>query len=574
MKRLSVVSSVLFSVFLIAVAPSELSAQQQDEQLVITAEEIRAMNVQKIDDLLNRIPGVKAGDSSVSIRGSSNVKVMLDGRSINDPTSYSGAVKWSMISLEAVERIEVIKGGGSTSYGDNTGGGVIVITSRRSDHFSGTAGGYLGNHGQQKAALDVQGGTGRLSAGFSAGYENSDGFTVNDDKRRRRAGARVGYRFSDDLSLSLSGDYNDEHKGLRGYPERRTPNSRKEYDDVSLLFGQDVGAVSGKTWYSVARTLSTDPDKDLSASLEVTRAGQSFEAPVSLPLLGKVQGGIGYEWQEASGTSVGKADEDQAWLFLTRTMQLGSGPWSITAGARANVYSAFSSTLNPEMKLSYRGNKIAAEFAYSRASNLPTFRNRFYESSVTKPNPDLQMERAANYALSFSVAPDSSLSIDASLFYRYIEDRITYVRDLETNTGRYENFGEVTYKGLEVSASWSPSSRFEFTPSYSYLHALNEETGFWLPAKPFHVIMADVVFRPGTGWSFRTTARYNGEVYADSQNTVSLEGYTVVDARADYSVGELTLYCEIDNLLDESYFYVDGYDAPPREWVVGMNYNF
>ncbi|ACF46303.1 TonB-dependent receptor [Prosthecochloris aestuarii DSM 271] len=571
---MSVLLSVLFLAFLLAVAPSGLSAQQKDEKLVITAEEIRTMNVQKIDDLLNRIPGVKAGDSSVSIRGSSNVKVMLDGRSINDPTSHSGSVKWSMISLEAIERIVVIKGGGSTSYGDNTGGGVIVITSRRSDHFRGTAGGYLGNHGQQKATLDVQGGTERLSAGFSAGYENSDGFTLNDDKRRRRMGARAEYRFSDDFSLFLSGDYNDEHKGLRGYPERRTPNSRKEYDDVSLLFGQDVGAVSGKTWYCVARTLSTDPDRELSASLEVTRAGQSVEGPLSLPLAGNVDSGIGYEWQEASGSSVGKADEEQAWVFMSKTMQLGNGPWFVTAGARGNIYSEYSAAVNPEMKARYRTSKLSVELAYSRASNLPAFRKRFYESSVTKPNPDLQMEKATNYALSLSVVPDSSLSFDASLFYRDIKDRITYVRDLETNTGRYENFGEVTYKGVEVSASWSPSSLFEFTPSYSYLHALNEETGFWLPAKPFHTIMADVVFRPLDGWSFRAVVKYNGKTYVDSQNTRTLAAYTVVDARADYSLGDLTLYCDIDNLLDENYFYVDGYDAPPREWVVGMNYNF
>ena len=574
MSRMKIFCAVLCCTFSITLVVEGLMARERDGRLIITAEEIRAMNVQKIDDLLNRIPGVKAGESSVSIRGSSNVKVMLDGRSINDQTSHSGSVKWSMISLDTIESIEVIKGGGSTSYGDNTGGGVIVITSKSSDHIEGSVSGYLGNDGQKNASLGVRGRKNRFSASFSAGYEDADGFTVNDDKMRRRAGARIEYRFPADVSLFLSGEYNDENKGLRGYPERRTPNSRKEYDDESLLFGQNYGSASGRTWYSVSRTVSTDPDRALSATLEVSRAGQSLEAPFALPLLGDVTGGLGYEWKEASGSGISSTDEEHAWVFLSRTMRFGSGPWSLKAGARANRYSAFSSAVNPEMNIRYQGKTVSAGVAYSRASNLPSFRKRFYESSVTKPNPDLEMERASNYAFSFSVSPDSSVTFDASLFYRDITDRITYVRNIETNTGRYENFGEVTYKGFEVSVSWRPSDVLECTPSYSYLHAMNEETGFWLPAKPFHTIMADVVFRPAKDWSFRTTVKYSGRTYVDSQNTMTQPAYTVVDARADYAIGDLTLYCDIDNLLDETYLYTDGYDAPPREWVVGMNYNF
>jgi len=36
----------------------------------------------------------------------------------------------------------------------------------------------------------------------------------------------------------------------------------------------------------------------------------------------------------------------------------------------------------------------------------------------------------------------------------------------------------------------------------------------------------------------------------------------------------MQFHIDVDNLLDREYLYVDGYDAPPREWEIGMNYIF
>ncbi len=549
------------------------AADKQELRTVITAEEIRVMNVMKISDLMNRIPGVKAGDTSVSIRGSSNVKVLLDGRSINDPTSRSGAVKWSMISLDTIEKIEVYKGSGSTSYGDNTGGGVIIITTKSADRLGGTAGGYFGNNGQRSATLNLQGGKNDLSATFSAGHETYDGFTVNDDKTRNRLSGRVDYRFTPRFSLFLSGEYNDEKKGLRGYPERRTPNSRKDFDASSLLFGQRYGAVTGRTWYSSSKTVTTDPDKNLYASLEVLKAGQKINAPLVLPWFGEIDGGTGYEWQRASGINFSTAREERAWVFAQKKLEWAESSWSCLLGMRANYYSKFQNTLNPELKVGYAKKNYDLVFTASRSNNLPTFRQRYYESSTTKPNPDLQMEKAVNYAFSLSVRPDSVFSFDTSVFHRNIRDRITYVRTPD-NTGSYENFGKVNYQGIEASVKWAPFAQVEVNPSYIYLHALNEETGYWLPAKPFHTVLTDMIVKPLTGLSLRLSARYTGKVYVLSDNSESIPSYTVVDIRADYQYGSVGFYLDIDNLLDEEYLYVDGYDAPPREWLIGMNYSF
>ncbi len=63
--------------------------------------------------------------------------MILDGRTINDPTSSFGGVKWEAVPLKRISKIEVIKGGSSIVHGDNASGGVIIITSKQINDFIG-----------------------------------------------------------------------------------------------------------------------------------------------------------------------------------------------------------------------------------------------------------------------------------------------------------------------------------------------------------------------------------------------------------------------------------------------------
>ena len=75
-------------------------AFEHRDTIIITADDIKEMNVHKISDVLSQVPGVKAGSTFVSIRGSYKVKVMVDGRPINDPTSSHGGVKFDLVFLK------------------------------------------------------------------------------------------------------------------------------------------------------------------------------------------------------------------------------------------------------------------------------------------------------------------------------------------------------------------------------------------------------------------------------------------------------------------------------------------
>lgn len=102
---------------------------------VMTAAEMAARGVSSVQDALRRLPGVavtSTGDSftQVRIRGSeyNHVLVLIDGVEANSPGS--GEYLFAGMDLGDVERIEVLRGPQSTTFGSNAGAGVIAITTR------------------------------------------------------------------------------------------------------------------------------------------------------------------------------------------------------------------------------------------------------------------------------------------------------------------------------------------------------------------------------------------------------------------------------------------------------------
>lgn len=160
---------------------------------VLTRKEIEAMPEMGLDQLVNRIPGVwnltiPTGElhptgQPFSIRGfgsstTINTLVMVDGVPMNDP--YFRTVDWSTVSKAAVDRIEVIRGGGATSlWGNMAMGGVVNIITKRPEK---TGGGIDANYGSYGTlGLDVDGAAvanDRLKVGVNYTHQQSNGYNL------------------------------------------------------------------------------------------------------------------------------------------------------------------------------------------------------------------------------------------------------------------------------------------------------------------------------------------------------------------------------------------------------------
>ena len=89
---------------------------------VVTAKDIERHNVTTIQEALQYVPGLymnqaKAQDDQIMLRGmdTPNILVLVDGVQLN--SAYDGAVNFDQIPVEAIERIEVLRGAASSIYG-------------------------------------------------------------------------------------------------------------------------------------------------------------------------------------------------------------------------------------------------------------------------------------------------------------------------------------------------------------------------------------------------------------------------------------------------------------------------
>ena len=109
---------------------------------VVTAQQIQNQPAEELDDVLRTVPGVDLlgysadtqhpTSNSLGMRGLgggaqgiSRVLVMVDGVPVNDP--FFGYVQWNRVPLEDIDRVEVVRGGGSPLWGDYAEGGVINV---------------------------------------------------------------------------------------------------------------------------------------------------------------------------------------------------------------------------------------------------------------------------------------------------------------------------------------------------------------------------------------------------------------------------------------------------------------
>nr|WP_321469327.1 TonB-dependent receptor [uncultured Desulfobulbus sp.] len=544
--------------------------EQENGAIVLTAAEIKQMKANKMADLLNHVPGVSAGDTSVSILGSSKVRVLVDGRPINDPTSSYGAVNWSMVDPDQVERIEILRGKGGVRYGQDAGGGVILVTTRAIKSVNGAFKAYGGNLDTGFASANVQGRSGHWGAELGGEVETSQGYKVNNDESRHRGSLKLAYTMDEDRGLNLGADFVHEERGLSGLPEYPTPQSRKE-SETTILSAQARGyGVTSDTFLNSGEQHNSDVSRGLDQRLRVNELGEDLSSSLKTGDFGTLTYGAGYRLAQASGTTFSDQSEEVFSLFFSEQLHRKTSPWSLTLGLRANANTAFDDVLNPELKLVYQQSAWNLSGSYSHTNNIPSFYQRYNHTSSTLPNPDLGMETADNYALALTLTPLESLTIRTSVFYNLLSDRITYVTG-DDGVGQYENFGEVTYRGGDLAVNWQPTKDLNLKAGYTYLRAIDEETGLYVPAKADHTGTLDCSWQLTDRLSAVFSGKYVSEVYRNRANTKTVPDYILANIRAEYRLGRYALFTEITNLADTTYYYADGLLGPPLTWMAGVS---
>ena len=559
--------------------------------VLITEDDIAKLNAGKIQDVLNMVPGVNAGDTSISIRGISKVRVVLDGKVINDPTSSHGGIKWESVSLQAVESVKVYKNSGGAAFGSDASGGVIVITTREKNKTSGFVDTHVGNFDTYHTYLSCQTKLNKLSLSAATGLDTTDGYRPNSKKKKTLIQGDVGFVIDEATKFSVFASKISENRGSPGLNAYPTLEARYSYDLFTGHFTADFLGFTNRLSYTDVEKKNINPAKNFDKVLCIEKIRDELTRQVSLDVFGN-QGdlalGAGFEKASATSTGFSTQEELNVWGFASLSRQFDFVPWTsasadsipvqVSMGLRFENFSEFEQYFSPEFTAGIQKDAWGVRVSLSRTHNIPSFYQRYYQSTSMQPNPDLSPEQADNLSLSLSWKVSSRVTLDLSPFYNIIRDRISYIR--EGPTGSYVNLGKVTYKGVDISCDTKLGKDFKLKTTYTYLEAKNVNTGLLLTAKAKHRALASLVYNPANPFSLRVSIKHVSKVFSNKANTKEIDGYTTGGIRLEYqrkffNMGEpVTFFTEVKNITGKFYMYADGYSAPPRTWITGIKVKF
>jgi outer membrane receptor protein involved in Fe transport len=297
---------------------------------VVTRDQILRSPANNLQDLLQEIPGFGLGRESrgasahpswqpVGLRGlvgsgTSRALVLVDGVPLNDP--FFGWVRWSHVPLEMIERVEVVRGGGSMMWGSGALGGVINIITRRPSETAlslGLQGGSL-----QTIQADGVGAirTGRMGVLLSGEYFDSDGYIMTREDQRGEVdvpnasqtltfNGKVEFEASPAVRLHVQGGYLDQEK-------LHTTELQPNTTEVGFgRVGATLDAPDGSRFSAHAFTHLQTYANGLS-SVDETRSSErltvdQFDVPSTAI-------GAGLQWERAFGRHRLSAGVDYLWV--------------------------------------------------------------------------------------------------------------------------------------------------------------------------------------------------------------------------------------------------------------------
>ncbi|HEB35661.1 MAG TPA: TonB-dependent receptor, partial [Candidatus Aminicenantes bacterium] len=190
---------------------------------VITKEQLEQSRKATVIEALQEVLGVSiiqngppGAAASVFLRGanSEHTLILMDGVELNDPISPSRSFDLAHLTLDNVERIEILRGPQSTLYGSDALGGVVnIITKKGQGKPEFSLSSLAGSYGTIITSAGINGSTERIQYSLGTSYFRSDGFSAasanyegNEEKdgyRNLTIWGRLGFRLSDNLDVDF-----------------------------------------------------------------------------------------------------------------------------------------------------------------------------------------------------------------------------------------------------------------------------------------------------------------------------------------------------------------------------------
>lgn len=567
---------------------------------ILSKEEIAKLPARSINEVLAFLNGVDVRQrgpfgtqADVSVDGGSfdQTLILLNGVKISDPQTGHHSMNIP-IPVDAIERIEVLRGPAARIYGINALTGAINIITKDVDSNSIIAHAYAGT-----SFKDVETEEGRSGMYYGNGYQL--GGTLRKDKQTHQLYAahefsngqrynsaskntKLYYEGNVDLnelnkiSSSVGYIYNDF--GANGY--YAAPNDKEAQEIVETLLAtiSSTHQLSSNFYLSprISNRYNEDDYRYIRTNLDMYRS-LHYNNVFSMELNSRYETGFGdfglgieSRFENIASNNMGAHDRKNYGAYTEfRTDKIQN--LLLNVGAYINYNTQYGWQVFPGIDLGYLLNddwKLMANIGSSQ--RIPTFTDLYIQQSSIG-NPDLVSENAwqAESAISYS---KNNFHAQAGYFYRDISDFIDWINTVGT-TYQSMNVGNNKIHGINTSFKYKFSSNeythYSINLGYNYLKpSVVERSGDFISRYVAENLKHQAILNLSFHYKnllLSTANRYN--------ERASSTEYFLSDFRAGYTFANFHVYADVQNIFDVTYIESGAVPMPGIWTNIGVKYN-
>jgi vitamin B12 transporter len=592
---------------------------------VITKQELEQSKKTTVIEALREVLGLSivqsgpvGGSATVLLRGanSEHTLVMIDGVELNDPITPSRTYDLAHLTVDSVERIEILRGPQSTLYGSDAMAGVINIITKKGKgkpeiHLSSLGGsqrtfsGNAGITGSAKKAHYSLWISNLQTQGISAANDLLEGNSEADGYKNLSLSARVGYQLSENFDIDFSARSLQTRTDIDNFGGAfgDDPNNIQKYDSL-FLKGQIRGLFLQNRWEQklclASARYNRENENPIDALHPFDSDSSKFESKLwkldwqhnlFLHETNTLTFGVGYRkeqgeseshtesvWGPSSSTFPLKKAFDTG-VYFQDHLRLG-GQFFFTTGLRFDTHSQSGSATTyrfaPAYFIQKTGTKLKATFGTGFKS--PSLYQLYAPGSTWGAigNENLKPEEAVSWDAGIEQTfLEESLLISATYFSSSFENLI----DFDYTLG-FVNITKATSKGAEISFQAAPRDNLLFSASYTRTEAIDRDKNENLLRRPKHKFTAKLSYNYHDRGHLIFSLIYTGkredlawEGWTSSR--VQMSPFTLFNAALSYDVlPSVQLFLRLDNILDQEYETIKGYGTPGFSAFGGFQIQF
>lgn len=495
---------------------------------IITGESIRKSGLSRLNEIIQEQTGLITvpdfgGGEGIQMQGldAAYVMILIDGQPLFGRSA--GTLDLSRISVNNIEKIEIVKGASSSLYGSEALAGVVNIITKKTittEQLKGNINYKLATFNTHDIATSLEFGKKKIGFELFGNYFKTDGYNLTESNFVQTVEPysnftiqpKVKINFSDKVNLLLNSriyNQNQDYNSEIGTEKYKGESKINELNN-SILLNQEVSENFKLVYDLYATNYKADEylNNENNELFEESNFNQWFYRPEirSHYKIGRntLTTGIGVNYETLERTYFEeKVTLNSEYLFSQFEWFLKE-KWNILVGFRYDNHHQYQSQFSPKIGLNYKWNehfslKTAIGYGY-KAPDLRQLYFDFTNSSVgyTVLGYNVAAEKLAElqsqgqilftngYDFSNPLKPESSininfggyykknkLSVDYNFFYNTIENLIDTRAIAQRTNGQnvfsYFNIDKIFTYGLELNGTYKMNSNFSISSGYQYL---------------------------------------------------------------------------------------------------------